>query len=755
VWYTPAEIANYQVERVHRHLIEDLGFAQGLADESVIVLDPACGTGTYLAAVLRRIMRYHLENNLAPAEAARELRTAALQRIVGFDILPAALIVAHINLARELRRQGATLQPTERLRCYLTNSLLGWGTSRTPAGVPLADFLDEIRHAQDVKASEPVIVVLGNPPYEGYSDAETDEEKDILKAWTEDLRQVWGVKKHRCGDLYVRFWRIAVLKIAEMEGRGVISFITNRKWLGGRSFPIMREAICTQFEDVIVDDLHGDVHETDQSGDGSVFTTATAPGIQRGVAIVTVIRTGAPVAGSVARVRHRSLRGSGAEKRAEMVSLAASDEIDAGLTDVAVTRTTRWKLVPTEEAEYPILSEYFEFITSGVQDLSMGVGADFDRQTLERRIRAIYDGEMTYDEVVTAYPEATGLGEARRNRLAGTPFRDERLVPFLYRPFDLRWLYWEQTNQTLLHRPRTDLVPYNQIPGQRYIVCPQTVRRPDAARPLLTTAIACNEAVDPNARVVPLLSWEYGAGVETGRRQTSIDFGASRVVSNLSEPWIRAAAVAGVEGDDLEVGDIVFHAMAAVMFSPEWVSAVDLDSDDFPEVPLPGDLDALLEAARLGHRLFDLCDVVRDVDGISRGRLEPEVASIGVPFGDDHRVAIGSSRHAGRWESTGDRVGRIYVSETSGWGGVPQDIWEYESGGWQVLSKWLSYRCNQDLSADDVRYVSGLLRRLCAIRLLEGACDDVAAAARRTPLEIVAPVETDNRSEDATSGLLV
>jgi len=93
-------------------------------------------------------------------------------------------------------------------------------------------------------------------------------------------------------DLYVRFWRVSIEKVAALTGRGVVTFITNRKWLGGRSYPTMRQAVATSFQKVIVDDLHGAVDDSSHPDDRSIFSTSVAAGITRGTAIVTAVRTG-------------------------------------------------------------------------------------------------------------------------------------------------------------------------------------------------------------------------------------------------------------------------------------------------------------------------------------------------------------------------------------------------------------------------------------------------------------------------------
>jgi predicted helicase len=266
----------------------DLGIADGLADPNVFILDPACGTGTFLLAVLRHIYEFHASRNEPPYFCEQAVKQAATTRLFGFEVLPAALVITHIGIARWLKAKNVALGPNDRIEALLTNALLEWGTGRVPP-IQLTGMEEDHTRARQIKHDENVLVVIGNPPYEGYSMAENREELELLRDWTQPLLRDWGVRKHRLGDLYVRFWRVAVRRIAEITDRGVISFITNSKWLHGRSFPAMRSDIVAKFDTIRVDDLHGSVHDQVQ-GDESIFKTRTASGIKVGVAIVTAVR---------------------------------------------------------------------------------------------------------------------------------------------------------------------------------------------------------------------------------------------------------------------------------------------------------------------------------------------------------------------------------------------------------------------------------------------------------------------------------
>ena len=171
VWYTPPEVAAYQVARADQHLRFDLRIPEGLADESVVVLDPAVGTGTYLAAVYHHLFDTYLEQGHSTSQAAELLREAAKTRLAGFDVLPAALLIGDLHLRRLLRRFGAPLRSGERPAVFLANSLDGWFAKTDPKQMifPWAAATTEVEAANRFKHDERVLVVLGNPPYEGYS----------------------------------------------------------------------------------------------------------------------------------------------------------------------------------------------------------------------------------------------------------------------------------------------------------------------------------------------------------------------------------------------------------------------------------------------------------------------------------------------------------------------------------------------------------------------------------------------------------
>lgn len=738
VWYTPVEIADYMVARVDHHLRNDFGITLGLADDSVTVLDPACGTGTYLAALYRFIYNRHIQEGRDPATAARRTRAAAVSRLYGFEILPAALAIAHISLARVLDQLGAPLDSSQRTAVYLTNSLLGW-EEKVPS-VPLTGFEQELSAAHDVKTREEIIVVIGNPPYQGYSKTDNPAEAAVLWDWKEPLHHRWGVRKGRMDDLYVRFWRMAVRRTAELQSRGIVSFITNRKWLVGRSFPSMREAIVQGYHDVVIDDLHGDVHDRTHPGDGSVFTTSTMAGIQRGVAIVTAVRKGDKEDGVLAHVCGRDLRGTGPDKRAQLKAYAATD-LDAELQQRTCDLSTRYRLSGELIGAYPNVGEYFDFVVSGVQAVRDDAVVDLDRDRLAERMRDFFDAEIRDAELRERHPgfavrrQDFNLAQTRSRLLAGSGFNERRIIPFLYRPFDVRWLYWEPEAK-LLNRPRPDLMPYYyDAPDQVFLSCPQTPRRIHAARPSVGNSVPCFESADPNCRVMPL----WGVGYESREAdllggQVAIEFGATRRVPNIEKRWVDAVkAITG--GDEEAAAQALFYSLVAIMNSPEWLDAVPIDGDDFSEVPVPADARSLRDAETLGRKIADLSNPLAEVSGVTT-KIRDDLRYLGVPVVEPGKATVLSAKtgqQGGVWDDALG-AGRIVWGDGH-WANVPRQVWDFVVGGYPVIGKWLSYRVGRTLSDEDLDYVSGLVRRIAALLDLADECNRLYNAAAKHPLE--------------------
>ena len=272
VWLTPREIVRYQVERVDA-MLHDLGY-DGLADDDVYVVDLCCGTAAYVIEVLNKI-HTTLQKNGGDATVPAVLKKAALTRIMGFEILPAPFVVSHLQLGLLLQNLNAPLTESERVGVYLTNSLTGWqppsneGKARLQQlEINMPELKQEYDAANEAKHKGKIVVVIGNPPYNGFAGVSPAEEEGLVEPYKKGLISEWGIKKFNLDDLYIRFFRLAERRIAEMTGKGIVCFISNHSWLTESSFVVIRATPVEYFQRMA---LYNRVFDDDMKFEGVVF----------------------------------------------------------------------------------------------------------------------------------------------------------------------------------------------------------------------------------------------------------------------------------------------------------------------------------------------------------------------------------------------------------------------------------------------------------------------------------------------------
>ena len=476
VWYTPPEIVTYMVGRVDQILRDELGREDGLADESVYVLDPCCGTGAYLVEVLKRIEATYTENGDGDLVALK-LRRAATTRIIGFELLPAPFVIAHLQLGLRLQESGlaATDADAKRPCIYLTNALTGWDPKLDATKSIFEEFNQEREAAEKVKRKHPILVIIGNPPYNGFAGIAIDEERTLSVNYR-GTPGAPGLKPQGQGlnDLYVRFFRMAERSILrELSGggaaEGIVCFISNYSWLDGMSFPLMREKYVDSFDSIWIDSLNGDKYKTgkltpDGASDPSAFSTAqNREGIQVGTAIATMVRKTEHQ--SPAKVYYRDFWG--ASKLKDLLAFGRK-WAKKKYAQVEPIRELGLPFRPMQTTAgftaWPLMPELFPSYFTGVKTSRDDVVVDIDRSALESRMESYFDTAVCDDAMRRissgALADTTSF-EASKSRLAlqKIGYSKTRIVRFAYRPFDLRWVYWT-TDTNLLDRPRPEYFPH-------------------------------------------------------------------------------------------------------------------------------------------------------------------------------------------------------------------------------------------------------------------------------------------------------
>ena len=762
VWYTPAEVVRYMVARVDRALKDDLGIEDGLAGENVYVLDPCCGTGAYLAETLRRIAA-NLEGKGLGALTGAQVKKAATERVFGFEIMPAPFVVAHLQVGLTMQALGAPLSNdgNERAGVYLTNALTGW-EPREQQKLYIPELEEERDRAEQVKQDTPVLVILGNPPYNGFAGMAVGEEKELKQAY-KATKQVKKPEGQGLNDLYVRFFRMAERRIAEKTGRGVVCFISNYSWLDGLSFTGMRERYLEVFDAIRIDNLNGDKYKTgkttpDGKPDPSIFSTSGDPvGIQVGTAIATLVRKADHAPAESVGFRHLWGQAKPREltKTAEAEPTALYDAVEPslplGLPYAELTVAPGW-------SEWRSLTDLFPQSFPGVKTSRDSFVVDMDEEPLKLRIENYFDSELSNQEIASRYPAvmvSAGDYDAQkvRNYLLkrGGPL-ESCYVRYNYRPFDTRRLYWEAETK-LLDRPRPDYRAH-MFAGNACLVF-QRAARPDSSPPLVISNLGDLNQMNSGVHCFP--AWLRNE--QQDRQQATLDEGGEDRRPNLS-----AAAQAYLDRLGLGVEDL-FHHTLAVLHDPSYREAnAGALRMEWPRIPLPGwpdgdtpgAADELIASAARGRELAALLDSETPVPGVTAGTLRPELAAIAVPSTDDDHNMAGEDfalnagwGHFGSGDAVMPGTGRaverpntaverkamgdaddvlggatvdVYLNGNAQWSNVPAAVWNYNLGGYQVLKKWLSYRerkvLGRNMHPEEVQHFTDTARRIAAILLL-------------------------------------
>ena len=408
VWYTPPEVVRYMVTRVDKALKDDLDIPDGLAAENVYVLDPCCGTGAYLAEVLRRIAT-NLENRGLGALTGARVKEAATERVFGFEIMPAPFVVAHLQVGLTMQDLDAPLDDdaTERAGIFLTNALTGWEPQMTKP-LPFPELEEERDRAEQVKQERPILVILGNPPYNGFAGMAVDEERELSEAYR-TTRRVRRPEGQGLNDLYVRFFRMAERRIAEKTGRGVVCFISNYSWLDGLSFTGMRERYLEAFDTIRIDCLNGDKYKTGKttpngSPDPSIFSTLDDPvGIQVGTAIASLVRKADHAPAETMGFRHLW----GQAKPEELLETAeAEPEVLYGRIEPILPLGLPFVQTAVSEGWFgwPSLPDLFPVSFPGVKTSRDGFLVDTDLDQLKARVADYFDATLSHEEIGQRYP---------------------------------------------------------------------------------------------------------------------------------------------------------------------------------------------------------------------------------------------------------------------------------------------------------------------------------------------------------------
>lgn len=779
VWYTPPEIVTYMVERVDLALREELGIEAGLASPDVYVLDPCCGTGSFLVEVLR-VIEQRLRDQCEDALVAHDLNTAARERLFGFELMPAPFVVAHWQIGMMLAQAGAPLTAQQRGAVYLTNALTGWNEPIGPVDELLLPELQPERDAAErVKRVDPILVIIGNPPYNAFAGVSPDEEEGLVEPYKQGLRSEWNIRKYNLDELYTRFLRVAERRITERSGRGIICFISSYSYLSDPSFVVARRHLLEGFHRIFIDSLNGDSRETGKrtpegDPDPSVFSTPfNREGIKLGTAVGMFVREG-PTEG-LAEVRYRQFWGT--RKREELVEALDGGSLDGGFAVTTPTPANRFNFRPLGPASnydsWPdliALAEAEPF--SGFAEMRRGSLIDADRDRLADRMRRYMDPSLTFETL-----KAEGIGpvgeagrfdaqSARTRLLARESFSEDHIKRYALLPLDTRYAYYTGV-RPIWNEPRPDFYSAARN-GNRFLVSRMMAERPHEGVPVLPiTALPDYHLLRPNIRAFPfrLLESEGPQGdlLATPTRRANL--------SATARAWL--ATITQNDPDaDADLGDAPWHHALAVMTAPAWLqenqSAI---LGGWPRVPLPTDLTHLETSAAFGRRVAALLDTEQVAPGVTIAPYDAPLGTLGRLVREGGGALAASDLEVTSWGRGGNGApvmpGNGNIRERDGYDaeeraalaiaavateedvtalearlgppidvrlngvahlkGVPSNVYELTIGGYQVLKKWLSYRdravIGRPITVAEAREAVAIVRRLTAYVLMQPALD--------------------------------
>jgi predicted helicase len=727
VYYTPEPIVQFIVRAVDLVLRREFGM-EGLMDERALVLDPACGTGSFLYEIVRQVHAQVCEQ-LGAGQWADYARQQLLPRLFGFELLMAPYTIAHLKLALELQRLGAP--PAERLRIYLTNAL---EPAVKPAALLLGEFITrEAEAAAEVKRDKPILVVLGNPPYSGHSANRSYVEvsetvggrtrKRKQPTWIgkllEDYKQVDGQPLEEKNpkwlqDDYVKFIRFAEWRI-EQTGQGVVAFITNHAYLDNPTFRGMRAHLLRTFQRLYIVNLHGNARRKERAPNGSPDENLFD--IQQGVAILIAIRNPNNFADSddSAPVCYCDVWGV----REEKYDFLRTATLESIRWTPLTPRAPMYLFVPQDtalEAEYQRgwrIPDIFPVH-------SVGIVTARDGLTIHRTPDAVW---QTVCELVALEPEAArerfrlGKRIARKRiqsliddlKSAGVPDESAkaRIVSILYRPFDVRYTFYTGKPNGFHERPRPKVMRH-LLAGENVAL---VVGRAGSATgdEEWNIVFVAQQPVDLNifrrggGEVYPL--YEYP---KTKSEQGTLLPPAGRK-ENLSAAFLEALAGAV---EHAPTPESVLGYLYAVLHSPAYRARyAEFLKRDFPRVPLPPDKATFDALAQLGGALIDL-HLLRDP--------ALNTPSCKYPVGGDHRVE--------RVEYD-EKAQRVWINGAQYFEPVPPEMWAYRVGGYQVCHKWLDDRKGATLSYDERLTYQRMVTALSGTLALQAQIDALACAA--------------------------
>lgn len=728
VWYTPAPVVNFIVRAVDDILKTEFDLPQGLADTSktkikvdvqgkkieqevhkVQILDPATGTGTFLAEVIKLIYKkFEGQQGIW----SNYVETQLLPRLNGFELLMASYAMAHLKLDLLLTETGFKPTHDQRFRIFLTNSLEEY---HPDTGTLFASWLSsEANEANHVKRDTPVMCVIGNPPYSG----ESANKGEWIMSLMEDYKKEPGGKvklKERnpkwINDDYVKFLRYGQYYI-EKNGSGILAFINPHGYLDNPTFRGMRWNLLKTYDKIYTIDLHGNAKKKETASDGSADVNVFD--IMQGVSINLFVKTGRKKPKELGKVFHFDLFG----KREFKYDFLLENSVDSiaynELTNVAPNYffvTKDFNTQKSYEKGFSI-SELFPLNNVGI----VTARDNFTIHSSKEDAKSTIDSFLGLEEETAR--KIFNLGKDVRDWKVSYAKRDlENNYPnkgffttLSYRPFDDRWTFYTGKSKGFHCYPRNDVMKHFNIGNNLGLV----IGRQGQVVGSMTWNLAfmTNSITDFNlfyrggGMLFPLYLYPETSGQQT------IDQTAERtpnlnkiIVTEIGKrlgltfiPEKENGNVCFLTNNDelrdefiqvftpIDILDYIYAVLHSPTYREKYKEFLKID---FPRVPYPKDTEIFWQLVKLGGE-------IRQIHLLESPTVEKFITQY--PVDGDNVVQKPKYQN-----------GKVYINDTQYFDHVPEIAWNFYIGGYQPAQKWLKDRKDHKLEFEDIQHYQKII----------------------------------------------
>jgi hypothetical protein len=689
VYYTPPPVVNFIVRAVNDILKGAFAIKDGLADRRrVTVLDFATGTGTFLLEVMQQILD-------ETSEGVRDqvIRAHALKNLYGFEYLIAPYTIAHLKLSQFLHDQGFVMQPKERLQIYLTNTL---EPIEPQQNWLLPALSKEVELAQGVK-NKPILVITGNPPYSGHSLNKGQWITRMIESYKQVDGRPLGEKNPKwLQDDYVKFIRFAQWKMEQVE-EGVVGIITNHSFLDNPTFRGMRQSLMRTFNRIYVLDLHGNRKKKEITPDGgkdeNVFD------IEQGVCISLLLRK----SGLEQKIFHSDLWG----KRKDKYRACLEMEFKDVSWDRIQPQSPFYLFIPQDESlrvEYEKgwkITDVMNLNSNGFFTARDKLTIHFARNEVLRVLKIFI--ELEPNDARREF----GLGkdvrdwkvEFAQKDLKESGLREANVIEVAYRPFDIRFTYYTGHSRGIMCMPRAEIMQHLIRDNVALCVGRQSITTGSAD---YDTVLINNKPVDLNfyrrggEAVFPLYIYNITENKKPNKNQNNHLF-VKELQAQYNErrenfaPKFRAFI-------DLKYGnhyepEAILGYIYAVLHSPTYRRRyAEFLKIDFPRIPFVDDRQLFEKLAGLGWALVQ-AHLLKDIPA-------------------SPQVEINKGSDLVEKPSYNPKEQRLYLNPQQYFAPVPEDVWNFHIGGYQVLDKYLKSRKGRQLSLDEIENVMNVVKVL-------------------------------------------